>query len=143
MKEHLQDFPSQSILDNANSTNNELSFASIRLIIIFKTKGFPGGSNGKEPTCKARDTGNGSVPGLGRSPGEGNTNTLQYYCLKNSMDRGTWCAIYSMGLQRKMPVVMEDVKRWYFHALFMTVWTVKDSLGETWPNLLNYNTRTL
>ena len=91
--------------------------------------------------CSAGDVG--SVPGLGRSPGEGNTNTLQYYCLKNSMDRGTWCAIYSMGLQRKMPVVMEDVKRWYFHALFMTVWTVKASLGETWPNLLNYNTRTL
>ena len=136
MKEHLQDFPS-------HSTNNELYFASIRLIIIFKTKGFFGGSNGKEFTCKARDTGNVSVSGLGRSPGKGNGNTFQYSCLGNSMDRGTWWAIYSMGSQRKMPIVMEDVKRWYFHALFMTVWTVKANLEETWPNLLNYNTGTL
>ena len=48
-----------------------------------------------------------------------------------------------MDSQRKMPILMEDVKRWYFHALFMTVWTVKANLEETWPNLLNYNTRTL
>ena len=38
-----------------------------------------------------RDTG--SVPGLGRSPGEGNDNPLQYSCLENSMDRGVWRAI--------------------------------------------------
>ena len=34
----------------------------------------------------------GSIPGLGRSPGEGNGNPLQYSCLENSMDRGTWRA---------------------------------------------------
>ena len=34
----------------------------------------------------------GSIPGLGRSPGEGNGNPLQYSCLENSMDRGTWWA---------------------------------------------------
>jgi len=34
----------------------------------------------------------GSVPGLGRSPGEGNNNSLQYLCLENSMDRGAWWA---------------------------------------------------
>ena len=32
----------------------------------------------------------GSIPGLGRSPGEGNGNPLQYYCLENPMDRGAW-----------------------------------------------------
>ena len=32
------------------------------------------------------------IPGLGRSPGEGNDNPVQYYCLKNSMDRGAWQA---------------------------------------------------
>ena len=37
-----------------------------------------------------RDTG--SIPGLGRSPGEGNGNTLQYSCLENLMDRGAWWA---------------------------------------------------
>ena len=34
----------------------------------------------------------GSIPGLGRSPGDGNANPLQYSCLENSMDRGTWRA---------------------------------------------------
>ena len=46
--------------------------------------GFPGGSDGKASACNARDPG--SIPGLGRSPGEGNGNPLQYSCLKNSMD---------------------------------------------------------
>ena len=49
-------------------------------------KGFPGGSDGKESTCNEGDQG--SMPGLGRSPGEGNGYPLQYSCLKNSMDRG-------------------------------------------------------
>ena len=52
--------------------------------------GFPGGSDDKEFACDAGDTG--SVPGLGRSPGEGNGNTLQCSCLENSMDRGSWKA---------------------------------------------------
>ena len=52
--------------------------------------GFPGGSNGKESAYNAGDPD--STPGLGRSPGEGNGNTLQYSCLENSMDRGTWQA---------------------------------------------------
>ena len=51
--------------------------------------GFPGGSDGKESTCNAGDPG--SIPGLGKSPGEGNGNPLQY-CLENSMDRGAWWA---------------------------------------------------
>ena len=42
----------------------------------------------------------GSIPGLGRSPGEGNGNLLQYSCLENPMDRGAWWAIQSMGSQR-------------------------------------------
>ena len=48
--------------------------------------GFPGGSDGKESTCNAGDLG--SIPGLGRSPGEGCGNPLQYSCLDNSMDSG-------------------------------------------------------
>ena len=51
----------------------------------------PGGSDGKESACNA---GNSSlIPELGRSPGEGNDNPLQYSCLENSMDRGAWQAI--------------------------------------------------
>ena len=55
-----------------------------------KHLGFPSGSDGKEYACNAGDLG--SVPGLGRSPGEGNGNPLQYSCLENSMDRGAWQA---------------------------------------------------
>ena len=42
----------------------------------------------------------GSIPRLGRSPGEGNGNPLQYSCLENPMGRGAWCELPSMGLQR-------------------------------------------
>ena len=51
---------------------------------------FPGGSDGKASTYNAGDLG--SIPGLGRSPGEGNGNPLQYSCLENSMDGGAWWA---------------------------------------------------
>jgi len=51
---------------------------------------FPGGSDGKKPTCNAGDLG--LIPGLGRSPGEGNGNPLQYSHLENSMDGGAWWA---------------------------------------------------
>ena len=52
--------------------------------------GFPGGSDGKESACNAGDLG--SIPGLGRSPRRGHGNPLQYSCLENPMDRGTWRA---------------------------------------------------
>ena len=52
---------------------------------------FPGGSVVKESACNAGDTGDvSSIPGSGRSPGRGNGNLLQYSCLENSMDKGTW-----------------------------------------------------
>ena len=53
--------------------------------------GFPGGSEVKASACNAGDLG--SIPGLGRSPGEGNGNPLQYSCLENPMDGGAWWAI--------------------------------------------------
>ena len=48
--------------------------------------GFPGGSVGKESSCNAGDPG--SIPGSGRSPGEGNGYSVQYPSLENPMDRG-------------------------------------------------------
>ena len=51
-------------------------------------EGFPVGSDGKESACSAGDPG--SIPGLGRSPGEGNGNPLQYPCLENPLDEETW-----------------------------------------------------
>ena len=52
------------------------------------TMDFPGGSDGKASVYNAGDPG--SIPGSGRSPGEGNGNPLQYYCLENPTDRGAW-----------------------------------------------------
>ena len=59
-------------------------------------QGFPSGSDGKASgssdgkasACNAGDLG--LIPGLERSPGEGNSNLLQYSCLENSMDGGAW-----------------------------------------------------
>ena len=59
--------------------------------------GFPCSSVGKESAYSAGDLG--SIPGSGRSPGEGNGNPLQYSCLGNPMDRETWRAIVQ-GSQR-------------------------------------------
>ena len=50
--------------------------------------GFPGGSDSKESACSAG--GQGSIPGSGRSPGEGNGTPLQYFCLGNPIDGGAW-----------------------------------------------------
>ena len=54
---------------------------------VVSMEGFPGGSDRKESTCKAGDPG--SIPGLGRSPGEESGYPLQYSWLKNSADRAT------------------------------------------------------
>ena len=64
--------------------------------------GFPGGSVVKNPPTSAGDaTATGLIPGLGRSPGEGNGNPLQFSGLENSMDRGAW-----------QVTVLEVSKRW-------------------------------
>ena len=52
---------------------------------------FPGGSDSKKSACSIGDES--LIPGSGRSPGEGNGKALQYPCLENSVDRGTWLAI--------------------------------------------------
>ena len=59
-------------------------------ISVYTDMGFPGGSAGKESVCNAGDLG--SIPGLGRSPVDGNGNPLQYSCLGNPVDREAWQA---------------------------------------------------
>ena len=59
--------------------------APIKLI----TQDFPGGSDGKASVYNTGDLG--SIPGSGRSPGEGDGKPPQYSCLENPMDRGAWC----------------------------------------------------
>ena len=57
---------------------------------LFETVGFPSGSEVKASACNAGDLG--SIPGSGRSPGQGNGNPLQYSCLENPMGGGDWWA---------------------------------------------------
>ena len=64
------------------SLKNFLSFTII--------KGFPGGAEVRASACSVGDLG--SIPGSGRSPGDGNGNPLQYSCLENPMDGGAWWA---------------------------------------------------
>ena len=58
-----------------------------------------GDSDSKESACNAGDPG--LIPRLGRSPGEGNGNPLQYSCLYNPMDRGAWWAILHRVTKRR------------------------------------------
>jgi len=58
---------------------------------IYLAFSFPGGTNDRQPPASAEDIRDlGSIPGLERSPGEGNGHPLQYSCLENPMDRGVW-----------------------------------------------------
>ena len=60
------------------------------VLLILDIQGFPGGSEVKASAWNVGDLG--SVPGMGRSPGEGNGNPLQYSCLENPMEGGAWQA---------------------------------------------------
>ena len=78
----------------ANTNGSSLDFCPVSLPALYPQRplswppllGFPGGSDDKAPARNVGDPG--SIPGLGRSPGEGNGNPLQYSCLENPMDRG-------------------------------------------------------
>ena len=66
-----------------------------KVFFVILKVGFPSGSDdGKEPSYDAGDLG--LIACLGRSPGVGNSNPLQYCCLENSMDRGAWQAAVHM-----------------------------------------------
>ena len=73
---------------------------------------FPGGSDAKESACSAGDPG--SIPGSGRSPGEGNGYPLQYSGLENSMDRGAWQSYSPWG--RKESDTTEWLTLSHFHG---------------------------
>ena len=102
----------------------KLSFLSdflnlLREIVWTSPKaGLPGGATGKESTFQCRRSKRqGFDPRLGQSSRGGNGNPLQYSCLENSMDRGDWRAIQSIGLQRV------GHNRANEHTLRETFWT--------------------
>ena len=72
--------------ENAYRNHNEVSLHIFSVTRIKKTDKWAGGSDGKESACSAEDPS--LIPGLGRSPGEGHGNPLQYSCLENPMNRG-------------------------------------------------------
>ena len=75
------------LFGNTNKVITELkTFRSVS----YRIEGFPGGSEVKASASNAGDPG--LIPGLGRSPGEGNGNPLQYSCLENPVDEGAWRA---------------------------------------------------
>ena len=90
---------------------------------------FPGGSDGKEFACNAGDLG--FIPGLGRSPVEGNGYPLQYSCLGNPMDRGI-CQATIHGLQR----IEHGWVTFNFNDSFRHLWDllislIKEEIRET------------
>ena len=72
----------------------------------------------KASACNAGDLG--SIPGSGRSPGEGNGNPLQYSCLENPMDRGAWwAAVHGIAKSRtRLSDFTKVVNITYFHSYF-------------------------
>ena len=73
-----------------------------------------GGSDGKESACNMGDPG--SIPGLGRSLGEGNGNPLQHSCLENPMDGGAWKAAVH-GVTEGRTRLSNFTFMFHFHAL--------------------------
>ena len=80
----LQSMGLQTVRDNLVAEQQQQSILSFPFMLW----GFPNGSDGTVSACNAGDLG--SIPGLGRSPGEGNGNPLQYSCLENPMDGRAW-----------------------------------------------------
>ena len=82
------------------------------------------GSGGKESACNV--AGLGSIPGSGRSPGEGNGNPFRYSCLENPMNREAWW-VESMGLQRAD--MTERLILSHFHFLAFVIFFLKPCLA--------------
>ena len=83
--------------------------------------GFPGGLEVKASACNAGDLG--SIPRLGRSPGEGNGNPLQYSCLENPMDGGTWWA--TVPGVAKSGTRLSDFTHSLTHSLVFKIETIR------------------
>ena len=97
----------------------EINFGIITYISL--CLGFPCGSDNKESACSAGDPD--LIPGLGKSPGEGNGNPLQYSCLENPMDRGAWRATVH-GVAKSWPWLSHR----HFHLLYPSVYLLSVSI---------------
>ena len=93
---------------------------------------FTGGSGGKDSVCNAG--GLGSISGLGRSPGEGNGNPLQYSCLENPMDGGAWEAAVR-GVAKSQTRLSDFTFTFYFYALEKEMATYSSVLALRIPGM--------
>ena len=89
----LKNFPQFVVIHTVKGFGivNKVDVSEYFSLKLLTGSDFPGGSDGKASAYNAGDSG--SIPVLGRSPGKGNGNPLQYSCLENSLDRGAWRAI--------------------------------------------------
>ena len=96
--------------------------------------GFPRGSDDKESACSAGNPG--SIPGSGRSPGEGIGNPLQYSCLENSVDRGAWWSHKESDMTEqlteqklfniiKSTFCINEITMWFFFKFYFYVNFIK------------------
>ena len=113
-----------------------LIFSSLEIPTVF-----PCGSDGKESACDVTDPA--SIPGLGRSPGEGNGNPLQYSCLENFMDRGAWWASVHgaerVGHDWVTKLVLTVLQRvWHICHLWEDPKSYSTSLSILWTQGTNY-----
>ena len=104
--------------------------------------GFPGGSDGKESACREGDLG--LISGLGRSPGEGNGNPVQYSCLENPMDRRAWpwgCKELDMTEQRSTHTLHGQRQEWLSGTLGLfcfLIWVLGTRMCLLCENLIIY-----
>ena len=98
---------------------------------------FSGGSDGKASACSAGDLG--SIPGSGRSPGEGNGNPRQYSCLENPMDAGAWWGYSPWGRKES-----DTTEQLYFHFSLAVIFIIScmialrsESIMIVWKPLAN------
>ena len=109
---HALNMEKRSLAISRKTLNDVMIHCFILSPLIVHT-GFLGGLAGKESACNAGDPG--MIPGLGRSPGEGNHDPSQDSCLKNSMDRGSWQATVCPWKWKLLNCV----------RLFATPWTIQ------------------
>ena len=112
LKPSLKDFE-----HNLTSVGNECNCPVVWTFFITTLLGFPGSLDGKASSYNVGDLG--LIPGSARSPGEGNGNPLQYSCLENPMDWGTWWATVH-GIA-KSPTRLSDFTFTFTLSLFVAV----------------------